>query len=177
MLPTNLSICMDFDGLRIENLRLDAPFQPTVVSRVLGREARVFTGPIPAPVKHRNNWGHLYDDFGIGMIDHHATQLVEEFAVYLVPDSPPHGYMPKGVFAGHLTVCDVPVTANTPAAEVILASGRNFEQKLPGMWSYREGRVHIGLIVHSTPSLIFRERTAKLQSVSIDLGGRVARED
>ncbi len=170
MTESNLSVSIDFDALRLCDTLICTPFQPEVVTDLLGVRPRVFTGLPPAPTGHRNNWRHIFDQLGIVLTDQHDTQVVHEVKVSLKTRGLPRDYEPRMIFSGDLCVCGVQVTPDTSASKVISASGREFEQRLPGIWSFREGSIHIALTVYSRPSLVFRERNAPIESVSIDFG-------
>src|SRR5690242_9692014 len=58
-----------FNGTVIES----SPSVPQLHA-LLGPPNLVNSGPIPAPVGHRNNQRHIYNDLGICFIEHHHTR-------------------------------------------------------------------------------------------------------
>lgn len=167
-----ISITFGFDGMSLNGVPLSAPFLPSQFSEIVGLMPRVYTGSIPAPVGHRNNWRYLYDHLGIGLVDQHDTQLVTEVEVFLRPSRPWEEHEPKSTFNGRLTVLDVNVEQNPTALLLLTNKSNMFEQRTPGYWSCRRNRFAIGLVASAASNMQFRERTAALRSVAFGLRER-----
>lgn len=167
-----ISLEVSFDGITVNGLSLSAPFLPSRFDEVIGLSPRIYKGSVPAPAGHRNNWRYLYDGIGVRLTDQHDTGCVDEIEIYTKVPSRPKEFQPRSPFIGILTVLGVSVDDGASVLTVLAGSSFPFEQRLPGEWSCKRNGVFIDLIVSSTASEHFRESTACLMSIAVNLRGR-----
>jgi len=98
----------------------------------LGVADRVEEPSPPAPYGHRNDQIHLFDEFGLYLIEHHATRLVGSVVFVLWLEESP--FKPAREFTGSLTIGGVSVR---PGMLVKEFSGNTvlFEGPVLGLWS------------------------------------------
>jgi len=77
---------------------------PAVLHEVLGPPSRIDEPATPAPVGHRNNQVHVYDDAGIYFHEHHFTRLAMSVTFCLAPGLESFGFLPTAGFAGRLSI-------------------------------------------------------------------------
>lgn len=115
---------------------------------VLGPPSRTIEAGGPAPVGHRNNQVHLFDDAGIYLTEHHASRLVE--SVNFVLDVSESLFPLEEAFSGSLTVFGLPMYAGMKEEDL----PSHFQRDLPGEYSVAADKcwVSISTIGHRTPS-------------------------
>lgn len=86
------------DDLVVNGHLMRGQLPPEVWYNVLGLPDRIYEGPTPAPVGHRNNQAHIYDRLGIKLNEHHATCLVQSFSVFLHTENDP--FYPSSPYTG-----------------------------------------------------------------------------
>jgi len=133
---------VSLDGLVLNGQLFDAPVQPEDYAAVLGVAGRIMDPSSPAPYGHRNNQIHLFDEFGLYLIEHHATRLIDSVVFVLWLEESP--FKPAREFTGQLTVGGVSVAPGTLVNEF---SGTSIAFKGPelGLWSAEKNGVWIGL--------------------------------
>jgi hypothetical protein len=63
-------------GLLLNGVAIDREIDLATYQQALGPPSSTISAGGPAPVGHRNNQIHLYDDRGIYLTEHHATRLI-----------------------------------------------------------------------------------------------------
>jgi hypothetical protein len=107
---------------------------------VLGQPTRVIDPKPPAPLGHRNNQIHMYDDLGLYLTENHATRLIGQVAFVLWPEESP--FRPLKAFHGELTVGDVRFWPGMPLKD---CEGSVLFQRLVGGLYEAEGKVHLSI--------------------------------
>jgi hypothetical protein len=133
---------VSLDGLRLNGELFQSPVQPADYAAVLGVPGRVEEPSTLAPYGHRNNQIHLFDEFGVYLIEHHASRLIDAVVFVLWLEESP--FKPAREFAGHLTVGGVNVL---PGMLVRDFACRTIPFKGPvlGLWSAERNGIWIGL--------------------------------
>ena len=90
------------DGLLLNGRMFRSAAEPSEYANVLGASDRVIEPPTPAPYGHRNNQIHMFDQFGLYLIEHHATELVDAVVFVLWLDEA--AFKPETEFSGELTI-------------------------------------------------------------------------
>lgn len=123
----------------------DAPFVEAALVEafcdVLGPPSRVIDPTPPAPVGHRNNQIHMYDELGLYLNEHHYTYTVCSVTFVLWPEEAP--FQPVRPFGGQLTLGDLRVAPGISESEILDCS-IPFRQFLGGSWSAAGGDLWIG---------------------------------
>lgn len=89
-------------GLDVNGARISHWVAPDVLYDLLGQPDRVFTGEKSAPVGHQNNHVHVYDRFGLCLLDHYHTRLIGAVMCLYDPSRLPG--MPRLPFEGELSI-------------------------------------------------------------------------
>jgi hypothetical protein len=133
---------VSLDGLVLNGRLFNSPVQPSEYAAVLGVPCRVVEPSPPAPYGHRNNQIHLFDEFGLYLIKHHATRLIDavDFVLWL-QESP---FKPAREFSGQLTVGGVGVCPGMLVKE-FSGSTIAFNGPVLGLWSAEKNGVWVGL--------------------------------
>lgn len=132
---------MAINGLLIET----APSVDELYA-VLGQPSRVDTGERPAPVGHRNNHIHVYDESGLTLNEHHYTRRVQCLSCWFETDDPPYRFTPRQPFTGRLLLEDVEMPLGGKPGEFFAKSPIKFISEFGGIWTYKfDGfDVHVG---------------------------------
>jgi hypothetical protein len=118
---------------------------PTVLEMytVLGKPSRIDAGETPAPVGHRNNQIHVFDELGVTFNEHHYTRLVQEIACWFNTKDPEYRFTPKNDFGGQL-ICDgVVLPLSGEVRKFLSAAPWVFEGGFGGAWQYRFGGLSV----------------------------------
>ncbi len=108
---------------------------------VLGLPDRIEATSQPAPIGHRNNQIHLYDDLGLYLIEHHFTFLVEGIVFVLWREEA--AFRPKAEIEGELRVGDIVLTPGI--AEFDMGeSNLPFVSQLRGSWQFKTDDMWVG---------------------------------
>jgi hypothetical protein len=132
---------VSLNGLRLNGRLFSSPVEPPEYVAVLGVPGRVTEPSTPAPFGHRNNQIHLFDEFGLYLIEHHATRLVDAVVFVLWLEKSP--FKPANKFCGLLTVGGVRVFPGMLVKE-FSHSTISFEGPILGLWSAEKKGVWIG---------------------------------
>ena len=99
---TSVTADLSLDGLLLNGRLFESPVQPSEYAAVLESPVRVVEPSPPAPYGHRNNQIHLFDEFGLYLIEHHATRLVDGvvFVLWLEESA----FKPTREYAGELLI-------------------------------------------------------------------------
>src|SRR5271155_3822560 len=73
----SLTADVSLDGLRLNDRLFNSPVKSAEYAAVLGVTSRVVEPSPTAPYGHRNNQIHLFDEFGLYLIEHHETRLID----------------------------------------------------------------------------------------------------
>jgi len=133
---------VSLDGLLLNGRLFKSPVEPSEYAAVLGVASRIEEPATPAPYGHRNNQIHLFDDFGLYLIEHHATRLVGSVVFVLWLEESP--FKPAREFMGHLAVGGASVSPGLLVNE-FSCSTIAFEGPVLGLWSAEKNGVWIGL--------------------------------
>lgn len=156
---------VSLDGLLLNGRSFDSPVRPAEYAAVLGVGGRVVEPSTPAPYGHRNNQIHLFDEFGLYLIEHHATRLIDAVVFVLWLEESP--FKPAREFTGSLKIGDVSVR---PGMLVKEFSGSTIKFKGPelGLWSAERNGVWIGLSAAGIRQRNGRRgRTLRFENVSV----------
>lgn len=130
------------DGLLLNGQLFQSPVQPSDYAAVLGVPGRVEEPSTPAPYGHRNNQIHLFDEFGLYLIEHHATRLIDAVVFVLWLEESP--FKPAREFGGHLSVGGVNVRPGMLVSD-FACSTIAFKGPVGGLWSAERNGIWIGL--------------------------------
>lgn len=112
---------------------------PAALHEVLGPPSRIDEPATPAPVGHRNNQVHVYDEAGIYFYEHHFTRLAESVAFCLAPSLESNWLTPAAGFTGRLSVDGFVVSPS--------AKERDFaECPVPFRYDFHAWQVKLGAI-------------------------------
>jgi hypothetical protein len=130
------------DGLLLNGRIFTSAAEPTEYAAILETPGRVVEPSTPAPYGHRNNQIHLFDQFGLYLIEHHATRLVDAAVFVLWLDE--SAFKPEREFSGELTVGGVRFFSGMTPRNY---SGGTiaFEGPILGLWKACRGGISIGL--------------------------------
>ncbi|XVJ59575.1 MAG: hypothetical protein HEQ23_09280 [Tepidisphaera sp.] len=95
-------------GLVINGSFIRHQCDPQAFYTALGRPDRICTGKIPAPVGHRNNHVHVYDELGICLFDNHRTLRITALLCLFDTNYLPE--RPQNPFRGELSIDAHPIT-------------------------------------------------------------------
>ena len=133
---------VSLDGLLLNGRLFDSPVLPDEYAAALGVAARVDEPSTPAPYGHRNNQIHLFDEFGLYLIEHHATRLIDAVVFVLWMEESPFKLARE--FTGQLTVGGVRFRSGMLVKE-FSESTLAFEGPVLGLWSAKKNGVWVGL--------------------------------
>jgi len=139
---SSLTADVSLDGLLLNGRLFRSPAQPAQYAEVLGVPNRVEEPSTPAPYGHRNNQIHLFDEFGLYLIEHHASRQIDAIVFVLWLEESP--FKPARDFAGRLTVGGVDILPGMLVQE-FSDSAIAFDGPVLGLWSAEKNGVWIGL--------------------------------
>jgi hypothetical protein len=130
------------DGLLLNGRLFESPVQPSEYAAVLASPVRVVGPSSAAPYGHRNNQIHLFDEFGLYLIEHHASRLVD--AVVFVLWLEESAFKPGCEFSGKLTIGGARFFPGMTPKDY---SGGTiaFEGPVLGLWNAKRDGIWIGL--------------------------------
>ena len=139
---------MSPEGLALNSELFNAKIPVDGYRNALGTPSQTIEAGGPAPAGHRNNQVHVFDDVGVYLTEHHATQLIE--SVNFVLDASESLFPLDQAFNGSLTVLDMALDAKTKEEEL----SSLFQRDLPGDYSVAAGKcwVSINAVGRRTPS-------------------------
>jgi hypothetical protein len=135
---------------------------------VLGIPDRVVDPAPPAPVGHRNNQIHVYDDLGLYFHEHHWTRLAEDLVFAFWPEEECYVFTPRRAFSGHLKLRDYLVPTGPSESQVIHDCPIPFEEWISGHWRAESGRFSVGMLAKGA-RLRSGRRSKRRSVVSIDV--------
>jgi hypothetical protein len=112
---------------------------------ILGPPSRVVDPHPPAPIGHRNNQVHIYDDLGLEFREHHYTRRIVGGTMVFWPDEYFHNFRPSAGFTGTLILAGYVVPSAPTVMELLKASPIEFQQSLRGVFSARRGEFYVGI--------------------------------
>jgi hypothetical protein len=133
---------VSLEGLLLNGRLFRSTAEPSEYAAVLGVPGRVVQPTTPAPYGHRNNQIHVFDEFGVYLIEHHATRLVDAVVFVLWLEESP--FKPAREFVGRLTIGGVRVFPGMLARE-FSGSAIAFQRPVLGLWSAEKNGVWVGL--------------------------------
>jgi hypothetical protein len=144
-------------GLALNGTLFDDKVALSHYQTVLGLTSRTIEAGGTAPVGHRNNRIHLFDDAGVYLTEHHASRLVE--SVNFVFELSESLFPLKEAFSGRLTVFGLLINADCTEGDLRSL----FQRDMPGEYSLAAEKcwVSISTIGHRTP----RGRRSELRYV------------
>jgi hypothetical protein len=133
---------VSLDGLLFNGRLFESPVLPSEYAAVLESRVRVVEPSPPAPYGHRNNQIHLFDEFGLYLVEHHATRLVN--AVVFVLWLEESVFKPAREYSGELTIGGVRFFPGMTPQDY---SGGTitFQGPVLGLWEARRKGICIGL--------------------------------
>jgi len=156
---------VSLEGLLLNGRLFRSPVQPSEYAAVLGIPGRVEDPSTPAPYGHRNNQIHLFDEFGLYLVEHHASRLVDEVVFVLWLEESP--FKPAREFTGRLTVGGVNIVPGMLARE-FSGSAIAFDGPVLGLWSARRNGVWVGLRAAGTRQRSGRRgKRVRFENVSV----------
>jgi hypothetical protein len=156
------------DDIIISGQPIPEVVQPTWLHEMLGIPDRVVDPAPPAPVGHRNNLIHVYDDLGLYFHEHHWTRLAMDLVFVFWPEEEHYAFTPRRAFSGHLKLDDYLVTGGASESQLIRGCPIPFEEYLSGQWRAKSGRFSVGMVVKGA-ELRSGGRSKKRSAVSIDV--------
>ena len=134
------------DGIVISGHPIPAAVQPSWLHEMLGIPDRIVDPAPPAPVDHRNNQIHVYDDLGLYFHEHHWTRLAQDLVFVFWPEEERYAFTPRRAFSGHLKLRDYFVPAGASESQFIREYPIPFEEYLSGHWRAESGRCSVGMV-------------------------------
>ena len=107
------------EGIVISGHPIPAAVQPSWLHEMLGIPDRIVDPAPPAPVDHRNNQIHVYDDLGLYFHEHHWTRLAQDLVFVFWPEEERYAFTPRRAFSGHLKLRDYFVPAGASESQFI----------------------------------------------------------
>jgi hypothetical protein len=107
----------------------------------LGKPSRIVAAGPPAPLGHRNNQIHFYDEYGLYLVEHHYTYTISEICFVVWRDEAVH--KPTGELSCDARVGGVLVHPGLTERE-LLASTVPFEGQIAGLWSWKSASLYVG---------------------------------
>jgi hypothetical protein len=156
------------DGIIISGHPIPEAVPPPWLHGVLGIPDRVVDPAPPAPVGHRNNQVHVYDDLGLYFHEHHWTRLAMDLVFVFWPEEESYAFTPRRAFSGHLKLHDYLVPVAASESQFIRACPIPFEEYLSGHWRAGSERFAVGM-VSKGDKLRSGRRGARRRIVSIDV--------
>ena len=134
------------EGIVISGHPIPAAVQPSWLHEMLGIPDRIVDPAPPAPVDHRNNQIHVYDDLGLYFHEHHWTRLAQDLVFVFWPEEERYAFTPRRAFSGHLKLRDYFVPAGASESQFIRECPIPFEEYLSGHWRAESGRCSVGMV-------------------------------
>jgi hypothetical protein len=156
------------DGIIISGHPIPEAVTPPWLHGLLGIPDRVVDPAPPAPVGHRNNQVHVYDDLGLYFHEHHWTCLAMDLVFVFWPEEEGYAFSPRRAFSGHLKLQDYLVPVGPSESQFIRECPIPFEEYLSGHWRTGGERFAVGM-VSKGPRLRSGRRSARRRVVSIDV--------
>ena len=156
------------DGIIIGANPLPEAVQPAWLHGVLGIPDRVVDPASPAPVGHRNNQIHVYDDLGLYFHEHHGTRLAMDLVFVFWPEEERYAFTPRRAFSGHLKLHDYLVPVGASESQLIHESPIPFQEYLSGHWRAGSERIAVGMVSKGA-KLRSGRRSMRRRVVSIDV--------
>ena len=115
--------------------------QPKRFHDLLGPPSRIEAMGLPAPIGHRNNQVHFYDDLGLYLNEHHDTFLIQ--AVTFVLWCEEAAFRPKNEIKGDLRIGGIVLTPGMTESDM-RNSTIPFVEQLRGTWHFKSNDLWIG---------------------------------
>ena len=156
------------DGITINGRPLPEAVHPPWLHGVLGIPDRVVDPAPPAPVGHRNNQVHVYDDLGLYFHEHHWTRLAMDLVFVFWPEEEGYAFTPRRAFSGHLKLLSYLVPAEASESQFMRECPIQFEEYLSGHWRAGREPFAVGMVSKGT-KLRSGRRSTRRRVVSIDV--------
>ena len=156
------------EGIVISGHPIPAAVQPSWLHEMLGIPDRIVDPAPPAPVDHRNNQIHVYDDLGLYFHEHHWTRLAQDLVFVFLPEEERYAFTPRRAFSGHLKLRDYFVPAGASESQFIRECPIPFEEYLSGHWRAESGRCSVGMVSKGA-KLSSGRRSRRRRVVRIDV--------
>ena len=156
------------EGIVISGHPIPAAVQPSWLHEMLGIPDRIVDPAPPAPVGHRNNQIHVYDDLGLYFHEHHWTRLAEDLVFVYWPEEECYDFTPHQAFSGHLKLRDYFVPAGASESQFIRECPIPFEEYLSAHWRAESGRCLVGMVSKGA-KLRSGRRSKRRRVVTIDV--------
>jgi hypothetical protein len=138
---------------------------PTVqeLHELLGNPDRIDAGETPAPVGHRNNQIHIYDQLGLTVIEHHYTQRIESMCCWFETEEPRFRFTPSRSFSDTLVIDDVVMPLGGDVSTFATTSPVKYENGFGGLW--RTGSAGFGIHLQTRGKRLRSGRRSRIQHV------------
>lgn len=136
---------------------------------LFGPPSLVSSGPTLAPVGHRNNQRHIYNNLGICFVEHHHTRRLMGCSIVFRADS--RWAVADGVsapFSGALEIAGQPLSIHTDLQSFFRACPITFSPTMLG-WLQAEHDGFSIILTMEGAKLPSGHRSRKLQMVNIEL--------
>ena len=135
---------------------------------LLGPPSRIAEPAVRAPVKHRNNQFHVYDEAGLYFQEHHYTRRIAGCDVVFRPAELSVAFAPHGLYSGRFRLGTRDVSPDADLGELVRGCGLTFEPSLAGWLVARRDQFSVILTCRGAklPSGQ-RSRTLQLASVAL----------
>lgn len=131
---------------------------------VLGRPGRIESGETPAPVGHRNNQIHIYDQLGLVFHEHHYTRRAESIWCWFEVEDRRYRFTPHESFRGHLLFDGVEMPFGGLETSFLDFSPFHFVRELGDVWNFAfDG---FGIFVHSRGPFLPSGRRSKVRRIT-----------
>ena len=120
---------------------------PTVAElhAIIGTPSRVVELGPPAPVRHRNNQAHVYDELGLEFREHHYTRRIIEGTIVFWPGEYFPERTPRAAFAGTLNLAGQVVPAYPELIDFLKKSPIRFRPFVGGVYGAKRGEFYVGI--------------------------------
>src|SRR3954447_9517669 len=98
-----------------------------------------------APVRHRNNQAHVYDELGLEFREHHYTRRIIEGTIVFWPEEYFPDHAPLAAFAGTLNLAGYVVPPHQELAAFLRQSPVRFRLLLGGLLLAKRGEFCVGI--------------------------------
>jgi hypothetical protein len=127
-----LSVSILCNGAFVNDTPLDRAAPPSHFHEIFGMPNRIIDGsPTPAPLGHRNNQFHCYDDLGMTLNEHHYTHQIQ--AINFVFDKNRSDHPTKNRFRGMLSIGNAQIFPGALERQ-LRDTGLAFSARLQGIW-------------------------------------------
>jgi hypothetical protein len=164
MQPLIIEFLSQLPAVDVNSFRIIKAPSVAEMHAVLGKPSRIDSGEKPAPVGHRNNQIHIYDELGITFQEHHFTKLVLCVQCWFQTNDPEYRFTPQHDFTGRLIIDGIQMPSGGNVQLFLANSPLILSDGFGGTWRYNEGDFDI--LVSSRGKLLPSKRRSKIKEIT-----------